>query len=159
MMTSDYDDENKALSHLSSQLMSHGYISRPLDLISLFTQPSAPLYAHTHASNDTTDNVNAPTDKEIQRSLRTARDKRVAQGRARDQVSKCLWTMLNARMDATATLEKLVTQYRVLSYDYERLQSLLKIEKSKRITAEKEQHGEKARAKSVDRCLCVTRSR
>jgi hypothetical protein len=81
--------------------------------------------------------------------LRLARDKRITQDRARDQVSKCLWNMLNARIEATTGLEHLATQHRVLNYDYERINSLLKIEKLKRTSAEKEQEAEKARTKCV----------
>lgn len=103
---SSFTDSSSSLSHLSSQLQSHGYTTRPLDL----SLPSQ---------------------------------------RSKDALIKCLWTMLAARTDANESLEKVGTELRVLRYDHERVQGMLRREKEGKVGVEKEMEGERAKARYV----------
>jgi hypothetical protein len=125
-----YSLDSASLSHLSSQLQSLGYISRPLDLPQLFaatpastshlSSPSAILAHHAQLANE---------------------------ARAREQVVRCLWSMLGARMDASEGLEALAARERVGNYELERVKGMLSKEKKAREAAEKEREKETAKAK------------
>lgn len=67
--------------------------------------------------------------------------------RSKDSLIKCLWTMLAARTDANESLEKVGTELRVLRYDYERVQGMLRREREGKMGMEKEKEGEKAKAR------------
>lgn len=54
---------------------------------------------------------------------------------------------MGARMDATEGMERIGAKERVVSYELERVQTMLGKEKRAREAAEKERQGEKAKAK------------
>ena len=141
MQKTDWNDkttsENEdSLAHLSAQLNAHGYITRPLDLISLFALPPPPLVTSAEQ-----------TDKQLRNALKQARAATEAQDKAREQLVRCLWNMLGARVDATTAIERLSTELRVLVYDHERANGILAKEREKRVLAEKDAMAEKAKAK------------
>lgn len=129
------DDQDSALSlsHLSSQLIAHGYTSRPLDLVSLFLTPS-PSSA-----------LKASEPKAYLAHVARLR----AEGAARDQVVKCLWNILSARTESLEELERLRGREMVAGYELERAKGLLARAEGERDKARKEAEGERAKAKYV----------
>ncbi|ORY88107.1 hypothetical protein BCR35DRAFT_351231 [Leucosporidium creatinivorum] len=127
-----YSLDSASLSHLSSQLQSLGYISRPLDLPQLF--------ASTPAS---TSHLSSPS------AILTHQSQLANEARAREQVVRCLWSMLGARMDASEGLETLAARERVGNYELERVKGMLSKEKKAREAAEKEREKETAKAKTA----------
>ena len=125
------DDGTASLSHLSSQLLSYGYTSRPLDLVSLFLTP-----APSHALQLADPGAYAEYVERIR-----------AEGTARDQVVKCLWNMLGARMDSTEGLDALRSREMVGAYELERCRGLLVRAEKERDKARKDAELEKAKAK------------
>lgn len=141
-----HSENEDSLAHLSAQLKAHGYITRQLDLLSLFTLPPPPIFN----SNE------QHTDKQLRNALQQANQARQAEDQAREQIVRCLWNMLGARVDATTAIERLSTELRVLEYDHERANSILSKEREKRVVAEKEAMAEKAKAKYVESILVLS---
>lgn len=125
-----YSLDSASLSHLSSQLQSLGYISRPLDLSQLF--------ASTPAS---TSHLSSPS------AILAHQAQLANEARACEQVVRCLWSMLGARMDASEGLETLAARERVGNYELERVKGMLSKEKKAREAAEKEREKETAKAR------------
>lgn len=138
MLDEKHSENEDSLAHLSAQLKAHGYITRSLDLLSLFSLPPPPLLS-SHEQ----------TDKQLRTALKQAALARQAEDQAREQIVRCLWNMLGARVDATTAIERLSTELRVLLYDHERANGILAKEREKRLAAEKDAMAEKAKAKSV----------
>jgi chromosome segregation ATPase len=112
--------DSSSLSHLSSLLISHGYLSRPLLL-----HPTSP----------------DPTTRRREEDKSTA------------QITKCLWSMLSARLSSSESLEKLGTQVRVLSYENERMEGKLSRGEREVENARKEVEKERGRTRDVEREL------
>ncbi|KAI5478882.1 Afadin/alpha-actinin-binding family protein [Pseudohyphozyma bogoriensis] len=132
-MTDDPPTDESSLSHLSSQLIAAGFLSRPLELVSLF------------ASSSSSSSSTATSEASYHR-----REERLKkETKAREQIVKCLWNMLASRLDEREGLEKAVTGLQVKEYELERMRaSVDRAEKDKAI-ARKESEGDKARAKAA----------
>ncbi|GAA5924788.1 hypothetical protein JCM3775_005469 [Rhodotorula graminis] len=85
----DATSTEESLSALSTQLVSLGYLSRPLDLSTLFLAPALP---------------SQPSAKALKRH----HDLLVLQARAREQIAKCLWGMLDQRQSEREVMEGLL---------------------------------------------------
>lgn len=129
----DPSDDPLSLSHLSSQLVAHGYTSRALDLVSLFLTPPP-----SHSLKKADPGAYAAHVERIR-----------AESTARDQVIKCLWNMLGARMDAVEGIETLRSREMVGAYELERAKGLLGRAEKERDKARKDAEGERAKAKYV----------
>ncbi|GAA6020843.1 hypothetical protein JCM10207_001677 [Rhodosporidiobolus poonsookiae] len=130
----------ESLNALSTQLVSHGYLSRPLDLQTLFLAPSLP-------SN--------PSSK----ALKKHHDTLILQARAREQLAKCLWGMLEKRNEEREVLEGLLAREARASGDAERERTL-----RERLGREREQmardlEAERARAKEAEAKLKTEQER
>ncbi|KAL8292804.1 hypothetical protein RQP46_001416 [Phenoliferia psychrophenolica] len=132
-----------SLSHLSSQLLSHGYTSRPLDLVSLFLTPPP-----SHALKQADPGAYAEHVARIR-----------AEGTARDQVVKCLWNMLGARMDSIEGLENLRSREMVGQYELERSRGLLQRAEKERDRARKDAEQERAKTKAAQTDLALEQER
>ena len=117
---STYNPDPSSLSSLSTQLLSLNLITKPLDLVPIFSPPSqAPLSPSQLA----------------------------ADSRAREALLRCLWAMLAARHEMGDALEKVDGIGRVREYELERAEAIVAVEKRKSAAAEKDAQAERARAK------------
>ncbi|SCZ93771.1 BZ3500_MvSof-1268-A1-R1_Chr6-3g08874 [Microbotryum saponariae] len=136
-----------SLSHLSSQLQSLGFLSRPLDVASLF---SAAAPTPTTAKGGTNDDP---------ASILAHQATMQQQYRAREQVLRCLWSLLTARNDAAEGLEAVSARERVLAYEIERTKAMLKREREAREASERDKQNERAKAQSATAALTTEQTR
>ncbi|SGY16958.1 BQ5605_C012g07043 [Microbotryum silenes-dioicae] len=136
-----------SLSHLSSQLQSLGFLSRPLDVASLF---SAAAPTPTTAKGGTHDDP---------ASILAHQATMQQQYRAREQVLRCLWSLLTARNDAAEGLEAVSARERVLAYEVERTKAMLKREREAREASERDKQNEKAKAQSATAAFTTEQTR
>ncbi|KAK4702751.1 hypothetical protein P7C70_g3471, partial [Phenoliferia sp. Uapishka_3] len=142
-MDTSTSDSSASLSHLSSQLLSQGYTSRPLDLVSLFTTPPPPSSLRT-------------TDPQSYAALVS----RLRQeSTARDQVVKCLWNMLGERINSVERLEEVRGRVGVVEYELERERARVRGVEKKREKARKEAEGERAKTKAALQELTLEQDR
>ncbi|SCV67589.1 BQ2448_5200 [Microbotryum intermedium] len=134
-----------SLSHLSSQLQSLGFITRPLDVASLFTAPTT--------TSGTKDMNHDPA------SILAHQASVQQQYRAREQVLRCLWSLLTARNDAAQGLEAVAARERVLAYELERTKAMLKREREARESSERDKQNEKAKAQSATAAFTTEQTR
>lgn len=78
----------ESFSALSTELLSRGFLTRPLDLTTLFLSPSLPSSSSTSS-----------------KSLKKHQDTLILQSRAREQLAKCLWGMLEKNAGEREALE------------------------------------------------------
>ncbi|KDE04525.1 hypothetical protein MVLG_05091 [Microbotryum lychnidis-dioicae p1A1 Lamole] len=136
-----------SLSHLSSQLQSLGFLSRPLDVASLFSAAAA---TPTTAKGGTHDDP---------ASILAHQATMQQQYRAREQVLRCLWSLLTARNDAAEGLEAVSARERVLAYEVERTKAMLKREREAREASERDKQNEKAKAQSATAAFTTEQTR
>ncbi|KAM0754318.1 hypothetical protein T439DRAFT_175501 [Meredithblackwellia eburnea MCA 4105] len=133
-LSMERDDDlqsTESLSRLSAQLMAHGHITRPLELVSLFhTNPSPPSTASAEAYQEHVDRLRA-------------------ESLARDQVVKCLWNVLQVKAGMNEELEELRRLEKVGLYERERLRKMVDAEKKERDRLAKEAEGDRIRAKAA----------
>ncbi|BGP24260.1 afadin/alpha-actinin-binding family protein [Rhodotorula toruloides] len=129
-----------SLSALSTQLVSLGYLSRPLDLSTLFLAPPIP-------SNATA------------KALKKYHDLLILQARAREQIAKCLWGMLEQRQAERGTIEALLSREASAAEEAEREKNAADRARKEREVLGKELEAEKARAKDVEQKLKLERER
>lgn len=120
-----------SLSALSSQLVSLGYLSRPLDLSTLFLSPAIP---------------NNPSAK----ALKKYHDLLILQARAREQIAKCLWGMLEQRQSERGVIEGLLAGEARAQEEVERERKARERAEREREAMGRELEAEKAKA----RCVC-----
>lgn len=120
----------ETLSALSTQLVSLGYLARPLDLATLFLAPSLPAGASS-------------------KHVRKHQDLLILQARAREQIAKCLWGMLEQRQEERATIETLLAREARANEDAERERKQADRARKEREAMGREVEAEKARAKCV----------
>ncbi|GAA5873923.1 hypothetical protein JCM1840_000232 [Sporobolomyces johnsonii] len=121
----------ESLSALSSSLVSHGYLTRPLSLSTLFLPPTLP-------SN--------PSSK----ALKHHQDTLILQARARDQLARCLWGMLERGVEAREALEEAVAREGRQAMERERERKLRERAEREREALAREMEGERARAKEAE---------
>lgn len=119
-----------SLSALSTQLVSLGYLSRPLDLSTLFLAPPIPSNASSKA-------------------LKKHHDLLILQARAREQIAKCLWGMLEQRQAERGTIEALLSREASAAEEAEREKNAADRARKELEVLGKELEAEKARAKCV----------
>lgn len=120
----------ESLSALSTQLVSLGYLSRPLDLSTLFLAPSLPSTASA-------------------KHVRKHQDLLILQARARERIAKCLWGMLEQRQAERATIETLLAREARANEEAERERAAADRARKEREAMGRELEAEKARAKCV----------
>ncbi|GAA5928069.1 hypothetical protein JCM1841_005897 [Sporobolomyces salmonicolor] len=121
----------ESLSALSSSLLSHGYLTRPLSLSTLFLPPTLP-------SN--------PSSKAVKQH----QDTLILQARARDQLARCLWGMLERGVEAREALEEAVAREGRQAMERERERKLRERAEREREALAREMEGERARAKEAE---------
>lgn len=119
-----------SLSALSTQLVSLGYLSRPLDLSTLFLSPALP-------SN--------PSSKALKRH----HDLLVLQARAREQIAKCLWGMLDQRQSERDVMEGLLAGEARAAEDAERERKARERTEREREAIARDLEAERAKSKCV----------
>lgn len=124
------DPTEESLSALSTQLVSLGYLSRPLDLATLFLAPSLPAGASS-------------------KHARKHHDLLILQARAREQIAKCLWGMLEQRQTERDTIETLLAREARANEEAERERKAADRARKEREAMGHEVEAEKARAKCV----------
>ncbi|GAA5863412.1 hypothetical protein JCM3774_005283 [Rhodotorula dairenensis] len=124
----DQTATEESLSALSTQLVSLGYLSRPLDLSTLFLAPSLPSGASS-------------------KHVRRHQDLLILQARAREQIAKCLWGMLEQRQTERATIETLLAREARANEDSDRERKAADRARKEREAMGRELEAEKARAK------------
>ncbi|GAA5885744.1 hypothetical protein JCM6882_007551 [Rhodosporidiobolus microsporus] len=136
----------ESLSALSTQLIAHGYLTRPLDLSTLFLPPPLP------TPSSTTGEVSS-------KSLKKHQDLLILQARAREQLAKCMWGMLDKRTEEREVMEGLLAREARASMEGER-------ERAMRERAEREREGmgrelemERARARDAEAKLKTEQER
>ncbi|KAJ8294914.1 hypothetical protein OF846_001983 [Rhodotorula toruloides] len=129
-----------SLSALSTQLVSLGYLSRPLDLSTLFLAPPTPSNASSKA-------------------LKKHHDLLILQARAREQIAKCLWGMLEQRRAERGTIEALLSREASAAEEAEREKNAADRARKEREVLGKELEAEKARAKDAEQKLKVEQER
>ena len=115
-----YTPDASSLSSLSSQLLSLNLITKPLDLIPIFSPPSQSPLSPSQLAAD---------------------------ARAREALLRCIWAMLEARQQMGETLERVDGMGRVREYELERAEGMVSVERRKAAVAGKEAEGERAKAK------------
>lgn len=124
------DPTEASLSALSTQLVSLGYLSRPLDLATLFLAPSLPAGASS-------------------KQARKHRDLLILQARAREQIAKCLWGMLEQRQTERETIETLLAREARANEEADRERKAADRARTEREAMGRQVEAEKARAKCV----------
>lgn len=124
------DPTEDSLSALSTQLVSLGYLSRPLDLATLFLAPSLPAGASS-------------------KHARKHQDLLILQARAREQIAKCLWGMLEQRQTERETIETLLAREARANEEADREQKAADRARKEREAMGRQVEAEKARAKCV----------
>ncbi|POY74251.1 hypothetical protein BMF94_2689 [Rhodotorula taiwanensis] len=130
----------ETLSALSTQLVSLGYLARPLDLATLFLAPSLPAGASS-------------------KHVRKHQDLLILQARAREQIAKCLWGMLEQRQEERATIETLLAREARANEDAERERKQADRARKEREAMGREVEAEKARAKEAEQKLKTEQER
>ncbi|BGP55100.1 hypothetical protein JCM8202v2_002695 [Rhodotorula sphaerocarpa] len=130
----------ESLSALSTQLVSLGYLSRPLDLSTLFLAPSLPSTASA-------------------KHVRKHQDLLILQARAREQIAKCLWGMLEQRQAERATIETLLAREARANEEAERERAAADRARKEREAMGRELEAEKARAKEAEQKLRAEQDR
>ncbi|GAA5963711.1 hypothetical protein JCM8115_004250 [Rhodotorula mucilaginosa] len=128
------DPTEESLSALSTQLVSLGYLSRPLDLATLFLAPSLPAGASS-------------------KHARKHHDLLILQARAREQIAKCLWGMLEQRQTERETIETLLAREARANEEADREREAADRARKEREAMGREVEAEKARAKEAEQKL------
>ncbi|GAA6027688.1 hypothetical protein JCM8097_007983 [Rhodosporidiobolus ruineniae] len=131
----------ESFSALSAQLVSRGHLTRPLDLSTLFLPPPLP-----------------PSDASS-KHLKRHQDMLVLQARAREQLSKCLWGMLERSRDERETVEGLLSREERARDEAERERTAAERARRERETMARELEVEKARAKDAEAKLKTEQER
>ncbi|GAA6047011.1 hypothetical protein JCM3770_004150 [Rhodotorula araucariae] len=137
---SDISTGDESLSALSTQLVSLGYLSRPLDLRTLFLAPALPP---------------DPSAKALKRH----HDLLVLQARARDQIAKCLWGMLEQRQSERGVMEGLLAGEARASEDADRERKGRERAERDREAMGRELEAERARVKELEAKLKAEQER
>ncbi|GAA5990900.1 hypothetical protein JCM10908_000071 [Rhodotorula pacifica] len=136
----DQTATEESLSALSTQLVSLGYLSRPLDLSTLFLSPSVPSSASS-------------------KHIRKHQDLLILQARAREQIAKCLWGMLEQRQTERATIETLLAREARANEDADRERIAADRARKEREAMGRELEAEKAKAKEAEQKLRIEQDR
>ncbi|GAA5968811.1 hypothetical protein JCM11641_000740 [Rhodosporidiobolus odoratus] len=121
----------QSFSALSTALISSGYLTRPLDLQTLFNSPSLPSQSSSKA-------------------LKKHNDLLILQARAREQLSKCLWGMLDKRDQEREMVEGLLAREARVSGEAERERGMRERAERDREVAQREAEKERARAREAE---------
>ena len=122
--------DSASLADLSSQLRSLGYLARDLDLSLLFASSPA-----------STSHLSSPS------AILAHQQTLASEARAREQLVRCLWSMLGARSEVNEGFEALASRERVGNYELERVKGMMNKEKRAREVAEQEKEKEVAKTK------------
>ncbi|GAA5830826.1 hypothetical protein JCM11251_001089 [Rhodosporidiobolus azoricus] len=136
----------ESLSALSTQLIAHGYLTRPLDLTTLFLPPPLPIPSATTGEVST-------------KSLKKHQDLLILQARAREQLAKCMWGMLDKRMEEREVMEGLLAREARASMEQEREKSIRERAEREREAMGRELEAERARAKDAEAKLKTEQER
>ena len=133
-MSTAYDSSSDlgSLSHLSSQLSSLGYVHPTFDLGAAFVTTT--LNGNSVGGDDGDDIF----DRQKQLQL---------QHRARDQLVRCLWTMLSDRNELHDRLERATTSLKVNAYELDRLKLRTDKDDKLRHATDKQQQALEAKLK------------
>ncbi|GAA6001096.1 uncharacterized protein JCM10292_006372 [Rhodotorula paludigena] len=129
-----------SLSALSSQLVSLGYLSRPLDLSTLFLSPAIPANPSAKA-------------------LKKHHDLLILQARAREQIAKCLWGMLEQRQSERGVIEGLLAVEARAQEEVERERKARERAEREREAMGRELEAEKAKAREAQQKLKTEQER
>lgn len=113
---------------LSAQLQTQGYLSS--GTLSILTLP-----LFTPPSNSSSNVLSAFATYRAQHQ------------KAIDQLTKCMWAMLNAKTTQQDTLDQMAAKEQVVQYELERTKTLLERERKLIATAEREREAERAKVK------------
>ncbi|GAA5895071.1 hypothetical protein JCM8208_000105 [Rhodotorula glutinis] len=127
----DATSTEESLSALSTQLVSLGYLSRPLDLSTLFLSPALP---------------SQPSAKALKRH----HDLLVLQARAREQIAKCLWGMLDQRQSEREVMEGLLAGEAKAAEDAEREHKARERAEREREAIARDLEAERAKTKELE---------
>ncbi|GAA5849738.1 hypothetical protein JCM8547_000549 [Rhodosporidiobolus lusitaniae] len=130
----------ESLSALSTQLLSHGYLTRPLDLSTLFLAPSLPSSSSSKA-------------------LKKHHDTLILQARARDQLAKCLWGMLEKRGEEREVLEGMLAREARAQGEGERERTMRERAEREAEGVRRELEAERARAREAETKLKIEQER
>ena len=126
----DATSTEESLSALSTQLVSLGYLSRPLDLSTLFLSPALP---------------SQPSAKALKRH----HDLLVLQARAREQIAKCLWGMLDQRQSERDVMQDLLAAEAKAAEEAEREHKARERAEREREAIARDLEAERAKTKCV----------
>ncbi|GAA5840083.1 hypothetical protein JCM5353_008110 [Sporobolomyces roseus] len=129
------DPPEDPLSTLSTQLLSHGYITRPLSLSSLFLTP--PLPSSSSSSS----------------SLKSHQSLLLSKARAQDQLTKLIWSLLERGLEGREELRECVEREGRLNSEWERERGLRERSERDLKKVERELEVERARSKELEGLL------
>ncbi|KAK4049049.1 hypothetical protein OIV83_004411 [Microbotryomycetes sp. JL201] len=135
-----------SLAHLTHELVSLGLVTRSFDFAAAVSRGCPVEHAPTHSRDSAQDVLDR------QHQLQQHH-------KARDQLVRCLWTMLSQRKDANERLEQATAAHNVTLYELDRVKAQCDHERKAKLTSQKDKQSAEAKLKSTETALAREQDR